>query len=282
MFAQLGSIEFEPLTSFESFSRTDATTYAQHDLVTVKPRLQAVGNDLEEISIAVKFRAEFKNPVKAILELKAAKDSFEVLPLVNGAGRYFGDYVITSMTEAHNQCFQDGELIEASVNLTLKEYAIPDKLQQQQNAARKQAFAVGEKTPVNSGFIQQQTVAQQSSVNISRINSETKSIDSSAINWENNVSQRTYLESDMQRSLGNITNNLNEFSNRLKDLPQLFSNPAAIQTAIAQMASSVSAFMFPLPSLAALQQFNLALQASNSSLKTIASIIDINVITRKI
>jgi phage protein U len=281
MFAQLGNILFEPLNSFESFSRSDNTTYAKHDLIGVKPRLQPVGNELEEISITLHLRAEIEKPVEAILKLKSAKDSYEVLPLINGAGRYFGDFVITTMSENHNQCFADGELIEASVQLTLQEFAVPDKLQQQQNAARKQAFAVGDKTPVSTGATQKATTAQKASKNVSAVNSESKSVAASSIAWEQNSSQRTYIETDMQRSLANITTSLNSYSGYLSELASLVPNQASINAAIAAVAGAVSNFIFPLPSLAILQQLNLALQSANVLLKTANSVIDINVITRK-
>jgi phage protein U len=240
-----------------------------------------VGNELEEISITLHLRAEIKNPVEAILALKAAKDSFEVMPLINGAGRYYGDFVITSMSEAHNQCFADGELIEASVQLSLQEFAVPDKLQQQQNAARKQAFAVGDKTPVNTGATQLPTTAQLASKNVSAINSETKSIDAAAINWEQNVTQRTYTETDMQRSLVNITTNLNGYTSYLTELTSLVPDQSDINAAITAVTNAVGNFVFPLPSLTILQQLNLALQSANLLLKTANSVIDINVLTRK-
>jgi phage protein U len=281
LYSQIGNILFEPLYGFESFSRTDATSFAKHDLIGVKPRLQPVGNELEEISISIRFHARFKNPTQAILELKAAKDSYEVLPVLTGSGRFLGDYVITSMTETHNEAFADGELIDASVSLTLQEYAVPDKLQQKQNAARKLGFAVGDKTPVNTGATQKATTAQKASKNVSAVNSESKSVAASSIAWEQNSSQRTYIEMDMQRSLANITTSLNSYSGYLSELASLVPDQTAINAAIQAVAGSVSNFIFPLPSLAILQQLNLALQASNLLLKTANSVIDINVITRK-
>ena len=46
MFAQLGDVRFELLNSFVNLEETHAATFAKHDVLKGRPRLQAMGNDL--------------------------------------------------------------------------------------------------------------------------------------------------------------------------------------------------------------------------------------------
>lgn len=281
MFCQLGNIQFEPITSPESLSRTDTTTYAKHSLASGKPRLQPIANELEEISIGFKLRAEFCNPTQIVLQLKSAKDLFEVMPLIMGNGRYFGDYVITSLTETPAQCLPDGTIVEMTIQLTLQEFVTPDKIAQQQQAARKRAFAIGSKTPVNTGRIQQPTIPQQAVKCVSVINSESKAIDLQAINFENNTRQRTFIGTDIQRSLESISKNLASYNDFVSQLNDIVPDPDSILQAISGMQNAVSNFNFPISGLDDLRTNNLKLQSATNILKTANSAITYQVLIRR-
>lgn len=281
MFCQLGNIQFEPITSPESLSRTDTTTYAKHSLASGKPRLQPIANELEEISIGFKLRAEFCNPTQIVLQLKSAKDLFEVMPLIMGNGRYFGDYVITSLIETPAQCLADGTIVEMTIQLTLQEFVTPDKVAQQQQAARKRAFAIGSKTPVNTGRVQQPTIPQQAVKCVSVINSESKAIDLQAINFENNTSQRTFIGTDIQRSLESISKNLASYNDFVSQLNDIVPDPDAILQAISGMQNAVTKFNFPIAGLDDLRTNNLKLQSATNILKTANSAITYQVLIRR-
>jgi phage protein U len=137
------------LNGFESFELKIQQPMPNMIQITGKPVIAPTGNELEEITIALVFRAEFIKPEEGIIELKKAKDSFQVLPLVKGSGRYMGDFVIVDMSISDVQALADGTTIEARISITLREYAASDRLQQQQAAARKIAFATGDKKPLS-------------------------------------------------------------------------------------------------------------------------------------
>jgi phage protein U len=282
MYSQLGNIIFDGLFSPESFSRSDTTSYAMHSLVSGKPRLQPIANDLEEISMTLRLRAEFCNVTETVTSLKTAKDRFEVMPLITGSGRYFGDFVILSLSETHTQAFEDGALLEASVDVSLREFVTPDKLLQQQQAARKRGFAVAKK-PVNTGLLQLPTAPQLASKNVSVMSSEAKSIDNQVINYENNVSQRAFISKDIERSIKNVQTHLEEYNKQITGLQDAVgSDYTTIQQAATTMQAAANGFVFPVTSIEDLRQSNLKLQSASNSLRSANTIIDLNVITRRL
>ena len=198
-----------------------------------------------------------------------------------GNGRYFGDYVITSLTETPAQCLPDGTIVEMTIQLTLQEFVTPDKIAQQQQAARKRAFAIGSKTPVNTGRIQQPTIPQQAVKCVSVINSESKAIDLQAINFENNTRQRTFIGTDIQRSLESISKNLASYNDFVSQLNDIVPDPDSILQAISGMQNAVSNFNFPISGLDDLRTNNLKLQSATNILKTANSAITYQVLIRR-
>lgn len=281
MFCLLGNIQFESLTSPESLSRTDATIYAKHNRASGKANLQPIANELEEIAFGLKLRAEYCNPTQIVIQLKESKDKFEVLPLVMGNGRYLGDFVITSMIETPIQCLPDGTVIEMTIQITLQEFAAANKLSQQQQAARKRAFAVGDKVPVNTGRLQAETIPQQAVKCVSVINAETKSIDLQAINFENNTSQRTFIGTDIHRSLDAITKKLDAFNGFIDKLGEIIPDPTGILLAASGVRAAVSNFTFPISSTDSLRTNNLKLQSATNNLKTANSFLTNQVLIRR-
>lgn len=279
MYAQIGNIIFEGLNGFESFEHSDSTTYAQHDLITGKPVLVPTGNNLEEINISIVLRAEFIKPEEAILEIKKAKDSFEVLPLVKGSGRYMGDFIITEYTVTDRQALSDGTTIEAAVSLTLLEYAATDKLNQQQVAARKNAFATGDKKPLSVAAVQGNTVPQLASKDLTAVNEHADIVNNSISQYENNVSQQQYLSDKIKKSLGKMNDNLTAFNNKLGNIP-LLENAGDIQSSVDAVKEQIGNFTFPITSISDLKLNNLNLQTVLNNLGKAAISLTNLVITR--
>lgn len=279
MFSQLGNIKFEALTSPESFSKTDGSVYAEHALIGLKPRLQPVGHELEEISLSVRFRAEFINPANAILELKKRKDQFEILPYVTGTGRFLGDYVIISIGESHNVCLPDGELIEASVELTLKEYVNTDKVQQQQIAARKQAFATSDKKPVGFAVTQKETPLQLASQDVSAIKSQGNEVEKNTLQYENNVSQRNDIQNKIEKALGKISGRIDLLNDKIDTMETLQGNP--IFDVINAVRNQIQSFQIPIQNVDQLKANNRDLQAILGQFSKATRIITNAVILRR-
>jgi phage protein U len=149
MFAQLGTIVFENLKSFTDYSRTGAVVYAEHALLDGKPLLQRTGPALDELYLTIRFHASFTNPTEQLENLIDARDSGEILPLIFGDGTIQqGTFVITEINETIEDADPQGNVFSYLINLSLKEYITPDKLQQQQQHDRDNASAVGDKKAV--------------------------------------------------------------------------------------------------------------------------------------
>lgn len=279
MFAQLGSMVFEGLFGFESFETKDTTTYAQYDLINAKPLIRASGNDLQELSIGIRLRVEFINPIQAILKLKKSKDEFEVLSLLYGTGRYVGDFVIVEMGITNTQAFSDGTIIDASLSLTLREYVTKDKLQQQQNLSRQKAFALGDKKPVTVPAVQKRTVPQLATDDYSAITSQGSIVDKNVRAYENNVTQRQTISNKIQASVGSINDKLTSYKEKINSIDPT-EDFDSLRLSIDQAKSITSNFQFPITSLDDLKLNNLNLQNSLSNVGTNSTGLINRVITR--
>ncbi len=169
MFAQLGSIQFENLKTFDEFQKTSSAVFAEFALLEGKPRLQFTGQSLDEISLSIRLHVSFCKPDEELSKLQTAKSTGEILPLIWGHGGIEGNFVIMSMSETIEHADKDGSVFSTVVALTLKEYVVKNKLEQEQQRNRDNATATGDKKPVLKKKINQNTCPKMTSNLISRI-----------------------------------------------------------------------------------------------------------------
>lgn len=106
MYAMLGDVRFELLTSFTDFEETHAASFAKHEVLAGRPRLQAMGNDLTQIRLSLKLHWRLGNVDAAYQGLMAAKESQQAQALVFGSGRFVGWFVIERLSS--RTLIQDG------------------------------------------------------------------------------------------------------------------------------------------------------------------------------
>lgn len=123
MYAMLGDVRFEVLNSFTSLEAEHAATFAKHDVLQGRPRLQAMGNELATLRFGLKLHWRLGNPDTAYNGLLAAKESQQAQALVYGSGRFVGWFVIERLTE--RTLMQDGRGRTAAreVDVELTEFA---------------------------------------------------------------------------------------------------------------------------------------------------------------
>ncbi len=123
MYAMLGDVRFEVLNSFTSLEAEHAATFAKHDVLQGRPRLQAMGNELTTLRFSLKLHWRLGNPDTAYNGLLAAKESQQAQALVYGSGRFVGWFVIERLTE--RTLMQDGRGRTAAreVDVELTEFA---------------------------------------------------------------------------------------------------------------------------------------------------------------
>ena len=61
MYAVLGEIIFDVLTSPQAFESARKYDYAEHKVVEDRPRLQWIADDLETLTLELSFHAQFIN-----------------------------------------------------------------------------------------------------------------------------------------------------------------------------------------------------------------------------
>lgn len=155
MYATLGDIEFSNLLGPSSFSGKDEAAYAQHDVILNKPRLQKMGDQLEEIQLGMLLHNSFCEPAQVLSQLREYTRTGTIVPLIYGTGEVAGEYVVCSIEREQKQTSPDGTLVELQLTVKLKEFFDPNKLGSKELAAKAQAFAFQELKPLPTQFIPQ-------------------------------------------------------------------------------------------------------------------------------
>lgn len=122
MFALLGDIQFDLITYFDGFESQFGVDYAEHALIDGKPRLQRVGDKLDEIRIQLSFHIQFCDPEQELLKLRTALSAHQAMALVLGNGDYKGWFVLTDVQATSKQTDKAGTLIALDASITLREF----------------------------------------------------------------------------------------------------------------------------------------------------------------
>lgn len=248
MFAQLGSIVFSGLYGFESLNFDgDEAVFAESEIINNKPRSQKTGDSLQEVSVSIKMHASFCNIKDQLASLKKSKDAGEVLPLIFGTGEYKGDYVIISFPYSVDHAFADGTYEQVTVNLTIKEYVLLNKIEQQQQEARRKAFAVGDKNPVITRPPQPPTQINSVSQHVAAVSQQTSKINDLANQYENNESAREITVKRIKDTCDSINKEIAEVNAGLDEARELQNRFTAIKSAAATVTTAATAIKSMMP-----------------------------------
>jgi phage protein U len=124
MFATLGEITFELLSSPLNYESTYRWTYAEHEVVEARPRLQWIAEELRTISIELRFHASFTDPTAQLGNLLAAADSHNAQALVLGNGDHQGYFVMVALRVTSTVMTALGDIVSMTVHLEMKEWAV--------------------------------------------------------------------------------------------------------------------------------------------------------------
>jgi phage protein U len=122
MFATLGEIVFQVLTSPEAMALTSAYSYAEHKVVEAPPRLQWLANELDELSLDLRFHFQYVNPVTQLSALRAAGEDHLARALVLSNGVHLGYFIIERLEQKNLWQADDGSYIAIDVKLELKQW----------------------------------------------------------------------------------------------------------------------------------------------------------------
>lgn len=122
MFALLGDVQFDLITYFDGFESQFGADYAEHPLIEGKPRLQFVGDKLDEIRIQLAFHLHYCDPEAELVKLKDALAAHQAMALVLGNGDYKGWFVLTDVQATSKHTDKAGTLIALEASITLREF----------------------------------------------------------------------------------------------------------------------------------------------------------------
>lgn len=123
MYAALGNIQFSGLNSFSEFSGNRTANYAVIPVISGKPVIQRIGDELEEITLGMLFHRGFCDPDAKLAELESLRVSGEIVPLTTGAGELIGTFVVKTVQRDFDQMHGDGTLWSVRVSVNLLESA---------------------------------------------------------------------------------------------------------------------------------------------------------------
>ncbi len=284
MYCQLGDIVFEGLKGFEAWSVDgNEASYSEHALIDGKPRLQKTGDTLQELTLTFRLHAKFCNPAQELTQLEKAKTDGEILPLLMGDGTYVSDYVIIAAPYTVDHALADGTIVQATVTLSLKEFVPYSKEEQQQQAARKNAFATGDKKPVVSRPPQPLTDTAKAAKNVTETAQQANEIDGLVSDYENNVSSQATLEQKIKNACDKGNKAINDLNDKLTNAQSLQGIYTGLQGSAQNVSGRFSSIkaLFPINNIQDLKDANTYLQAAMRSMYGASIPLFNNVITRR-
>jgi phage protein U len=96
--------------------------FAEHSILGDRPKLQSVGNKLDELQMEFQLHAALADIGKTWDTLKGYKEAATAVPVTMGDGQYLGTFVITEMTFKRTATFANGTTLAAALSITFREY----------------------------------------------------------------------------------------------------------------------------------------------------------------
>ena len=119
-------VSADQIKTFDSLKWDSAAKYSTHDRHLREPLLEYTGTDVETITFTMFFSVFLGvNPIKEIASLLQAMRLGEVNRLVIGPKAYgTNKWVITKLSNSLKRFDRWGNLLVASVNVTMQSYAV--------------------------------------------------------------------------------------------------------------------------------------------------------------
>jgi phage protein U len=271
MYAQLGNIRFEGLKGFSNFSHERGVNYAQHELINGKPRLQAVGDNLDSISFGMYLHSQFTNPEADIETLRLSMQNREVLPLILGNGRVLGFFVIPNFSQVNSFTDPLGNLIETTLNIELLESFTDDPLRESELQAINQAFATSARNSnVRSVLPAKLSQGMTMNTEISHIQTSTTLTGIYTAKIEAIPSRSEYWSGKINKSLTDIENRLTNVQSILSDASELQAMAENMPSAINDVYVRVQNMKAVLP-ITGVNEFKILNQQLNGSVLVLNS-----------
>lgn len=121
-YALLGHIAFDLLNAPTALDERRSATFAEHEVLSGKPRLQAMGVNLTEITLNLSLHHQLGAVESRYQALIAAKESQQALALVLGFSKFKGHFVITDLSSQALFTDERGNALARDISVTLREF----------------------------------------------------------------------------------------------------------------------------------------------------------------
>lgn len=110
--------------NFNNFNKTVSANWGKHERIGKKPQSEFLNPNLQGLTFTIVLNAQHGvRPRKTLEAIEKAIESGRVESLVIGAAKVGKNkWKITQMSETWDTILAHGELVKASLNLTLEEY----------------------------------------------------------------------------------------------------------------------------------------------------------------
>lgn len=121
MLASLGLFVFETTSAaFDEVSRKSNYRFGTGNAVGVRPHMQYIGQDNDDISLSGTLYPELTDGIVALDSLRDMAATGKTYALMNGSGYYYGMCYITDISETQSHLLPDGTARKISFTLSLK------------------------------------------------------------------------------------------------------------------------------------------------------------------
>ena len=120
MYFMLGNIAFEPV-NLTDFNETHSADFAEYAVLKGKPKLQAMGEKLTDLSFAIRLHHKIGGVESRYQSLLSAKAKQDALALMWGS-KYKGNFVITDISSTTLFTDDKGNALAREMNISLKEF----------------------------------------------------------------------------------------------------------------------------------------------------------------
>lgn len=120
MYFMLGNIAFEPV-DLTDFNETHSADFAEHAVLKGKPKLQAMGEKLTDLSFAIRLHHKIGGVESRYQSLLSAKAKQDALALMWGS-KYKGNFVITDISSTTLFTDGKGNALAREMNISLREF----------------------------------------------------------------------------------------------------------------------------------------------------------------
>lgn len=118
------SVSSKKILTFESLQREGEARWKKHEIIGKKPRMQFLGPDANTISLTIVLDARHGvKPLSTIKKIISARDKGKANYLIiKGKKVCANKMVITKTSDTWAEVWSKGELIRATMEMTLQEY----------------------------------------------------------------------------------------------------------------------------------------------------------------